>query len=533
MRFAFNSRSLESTSNNAIDGAMVQANDGTLALASFQQLGSQEPWMTPSQLMPEFATSSSVPTVSPFNAVGAQTFGALVDRQEDTPMTQHDLFYQCSTPSVDMTSNDFSFLHRRPASSCSSSIRQYIHSRTSSLVDVNEATTEMERTPTKASTTRSSLTPTTKTDPRRPLSQQRRRKVTSRGTSSGLSASGRASSVSSVTPVKIASMFANTKRLPLRLPRPPLCLISDPHADLCLHLRRHGMDVEADEFATAEGITVQFALRGWIQTSLGGAIGLLNQTNVFLDKHASIVKTQLESAKTDHDQAVPSHFDIPVAELDEHADDNCLTPTHILAVHGTGSSLEDPDEAKGLLIPCHALMYALQCVSLPAFPTSMARHEGETQRTLPVVSLRVPRPSYYPTLHRFLYHRDASALLVELLPMKHIARHWDQVKSKEQLQQQEQHLSYASYLATSSTTSPPTSATDVLSHLPTQSLFGFAYKIHSAWANGVAIGLLEGTYWSTLDRAWNLIMAALSIKKARILDMEMKGMRLHPGRDNE
>lgn len=283
--------------------------------------------------------------------------------------------------------------------------------------------------------------------------------------------------------------------------------------------------IEADEYEQAGDITADFVLQALRVTSGGGAEALLNQTNVFLSQHGLTVNEQIKASA-----GLPDHFSIPVADLDTLADDHCLTPTHMLAVHGTEEKASN--ETKGLLLPCHASIYVLQCVSLPCFPTSTGPEEGQVKRQLPVVPFRVPRPTEFPTLHRYLYTHDASALLVELLPMKHIARQWDHTKSK----QSDPAPSAIAHLsnqppAPSPPPTVPSSATMALAHLPTQSLFQYAYKIHSAWANGVAIGLPQAQYWSTLDRAWSLVMAALSIKKARIMDTEMRGVQLHPLRN--
>lgn len=510
----------------ATAGQHPAIHDGSLDLSSHAEATS---WVVPSHLMHPFPSSSQQGTcLGPFFAQ-SETFG---EGGNGPSIIQQDLFYPPTTSSVDPSPCDFSFLSRRPVTSCSQLMKPYTPMAMDTPADVSTAYNTPSHIECESAISRMDQTSTPKASARRPaLSNQRsHRRMVGAGTSrTATSAAGRARS-SSITQKKVASMFANTKRLPLRLPAPPLCLISDPHADLCTHLRRHGMDVEADEFANAGGITTDFALRSWIQTSLGGAAGLLNQTNVFLDKHGQVFKMRMEALAQSAGGAVPARFDVPVADLDSVADDNCLTPTHILAVHGTGAAGkgDDDGEAKGLLVPCHALMYALQCVSLPAFPTATSRQEDERERTLPVVSLRVPRPAEYPTLHRYVYTHDASALLVELLPMKHIARYWDQVKLK-QYDPMPSHLSNQ-LPRMNPTPTLPNSATDALSHLPTPTLFNYAYKIHSAWANGVAIGFIDAGYWSTLDRAWNLVMAALSIKKARILDVELRGVQLELGK---
>ncbi|UZJ54168.1 hypothetical protein CBS101457_003488 [Exobasidium rhododendri] len=499
-------------------------------------------WVASNDSLPLFSTPSESindPSlqrlVSCGNSHDRDRGGLAVEAGDEMQRLQRDLSLQPSSNNNNSSSSssgaidtytDFSFLHRRPASSCSSSMKQYIHSSANSSAGATEVTITPDGTPKKgekasyAAVRSERGTPTPKSTVRHTLKSRSPYKMTPERLVQRRQAPVGGESVRSKSGAPMrgnVSIFANTKRLPLRLPSPPLCLISDPYADLCMHLKRHGMDLEAQEFASATGITADFALRGWIQTSEGGAIGLLNQTNTFLDRHASIVKTQIETTKQMVKNLILPQIVIPVTDLDAHADEQCLTPTHILAIHGSGSISRErsrEEEAKGILIPCHSLMYALQCVSLPAFATSSSRQEGETHRILPVLPLRIPRPSEYPTLHRFIYTHDTGALLMELLPMKHIARHWDHLQATKGGQQE------GSYMLPTDMTAP-SSATDALSHLPSQTLLGYAYKIHSGWANGVAIGFLEAKYWSTLDRAWNLITAALSIKKARIMNPDM------------
>lgn len=62
--------------------------------------------------------------------------------------------------------------------------------------------------------------------------------------------------------------------------------------------------------------------------------------------------------------------------------------------------------------------------------------------------------------------------------------------------------------------------------MPVPELLSYAYRIHATWANGVAIGVLSNEYWSTLDRVWSLIMAALGMKKRLLIDAERSGMKL-------
>lgn len=423
-------------------------------------------------------------------------------------------------------SSDLSFLNRRSNQSCSQMAHKYRRTRTPSVSDVVSSTTASS-TPRRSSITSHSSTPTAKTSlHHQPQSEQKKRRLDSISMARQRSASsaGARSYTSKASSAKVNTALANTKRLPLRLPKPPLCVISDPYADLCAHVRRYGMETEAEQFAQAQGITPDYVLQASIETTPGGATALLNQTSVFLSRHAQPVESQMKQVKEEPSKvSIPKRFSIPVGDLDQAADDYCLTPTHILAVHGT---TEGANNERGLLMPCHALIYVLQCVSLPAFATSTAGQDGETVRQLPTVMLRVPRPQDFPLLHRYIYTHDASALLVELLPMRHIAKYLDQAKDKQQAD-----LNYSWDMQYANQPMPllppPTNtATEALSHLPIPSLFGYAMKIHATWANAVAIGFLDKAFWSTLDRAWCLVIAALACKKARIMDTEKRGVKL-------
>lgn len=334
------------------------------------------------------------------------------------------------------------------------------------------------------------------------------------------------------------------RKLPLRLPQPPLALISNPHVDLVGHLRRHGLEQDAVNFEAAPGITVDFALQAFVlQASSTGPAGLSNMTNTFMDKYADQICGQLGAAQ-EADEPLPRRFSLPMEVVQQHPEDLMpgMLPTHMLAVQGI------TEGEKGVLIPCHALMYVLQCVSLPAFASGGIQGDvGDGSKHLvAVLPIKVPRPKEFPTLHRFLYTHDRAALLNDLLPMRSIARYCDQQQSLATVDSfcdmdmiaapiklpDEPMLN----LGTAPFIQPPpppktvsNHATEALSYLPVQSLFTLAFRIHSSWANGVAIGFLEPTYWSTLDKAWALVVAALAAKKGRLLDAESRGLNMGMG----
>jgi hypothetical protein len=166
------------------------------------------------------------------------------------------------------------------------------------------------------------------------------------------------------------------------------------------------MDWKAQDFAAAGGITADYIVTKYTQTSGGQAQGLLEQSHSFLLQHALTVDPQLALR--------PAHLTIPWEDLDKTADKLGTTPTHVLRVHKSASTL-------ALLFPCHALVYALQCGSLPCLSSSGFSQEQGSHRLFPLIALPVPRPDAFSISHRYLSTRDTSALLDEVLPFKHIA----------------------------------------------------------------------------------------------------------------
>lgn len=345
--------------------------------------------------------------------------------------------------------------------------------------------------------------------------------------------------------------FTNVKRLPLRLPQAPLRFISNPRDDLPEHLYRHGLAEDAMNFAMAKGITVDFALSKWVQHSGSeGANGLLKMTCWLMDTFQDNIKEQLSQAQAKN-QALPRQFTIPTANLNRKIQEGnalgenlSLPPSHVLAIHSNQASA---GEENGMLIPCHAMLYVLQCVSLPRFGESTVTMEtydnNGSSQSFPVVPILVPRPKEFVLLHQFIYTRDASALLMALLPLWQIVQ---RVEQKITLQHQfantslNDNASYGSSLPVFTNTilgtegsvqlfskkSASQHAIEFLSDQPAHDLFSIAYRINAVWANGVAIGLTDVSFWNALQTGWTLIITALACKKGRYIDIESRGLNI-------
>ncbi|PWN87055.1 hypothetical protein FA10DRAFT_289136 [Acaromyces ingoldii] len=347
-------------------------------------------------------------------------------------------------------------------------------------------------------------------------------------------------------------------RLPLHLPRPQLAVISTPYDHLPEHLRRHGLHQEAADFAKASGITPEYAIHAWVQVIDGGREALLEETKTLLNRHEGTTKQQMARSRAEGDAglrtSLPMMIRIPTHETDSRKWG--IESTHILAVCRNDGQQTSNSES-GVLIPCHALVYVLQCASLPAFPASVRDDAAPLGsplgqgRLLPVVPLRAPEPQHFVLTHRFLYLCDEDKFLCDLLPMKHIARSWDRVR-QEAFQQplppsppplpsaspgsfplsstQEAQRS-KTLLLDSEEQNAPLATVDALSSLPICKLLDYCNIVHAAWANGVAIGLLDTRYWATLDRAWGFLVAALSLRQAKENDAKVKTAAKQKGKE--
>lgn len=283
-------------------------------------------------------------------------------------------------------------------------------------------------------------------------------------------------------PSEAAPALFKSLRLPSHPSQPRFILHSDPAADLCAHLRRHAMLSEAQDFEEAEGITADFVLEAWIQSTSGGAKELLRQTHTLFSQHLSNIDLQIGSC-------LPRSFHLPVGD----GYDETTSPTHIVAIQGKS----DPRAAKTMLLPCHALMYVLQCGSLPKFPSSDSPTDQPSMRTLPVVLISVSRPADFLLLHQFLYTRDTDALFAELSPSQPI-------KCPEQIDKADRQAGQRKIASTCSCAKCAISI---------QTLLGYIHRIQACSINGSEIGLLNAGYWSTLSRAWTSVTTALQLTR--------------------
>lgn len=359
-----------------------------------------------------------------------------------------------------------------------------------------------------------------------------------------------------------ASSTAGLVKLPLKLPRPQLQILSDPYKDLNLHLRRHGLYTEAQTFAQAK-IPTDYILHAYM-TAMCGPTGLFEQTSQFLSRQQEEVarqmaRSELQREKTDPCAKLPEALLLDVDTLDQAAEKDGVTPTHVFAIHpctttnktdgetaASSSSSSKSPRKDGMLLPIHAMPYVLQCASLPALP-SITPSTTTGIKEVPIVSLKVPQPQDFPLTHRFIYDHDATELMCNLLPISWItstlnrenalnvneggdSRQDDQTSQQQQPEDLEQSSSRSSSLATSDpivASSPETEphpsnftvahTVHTLSQLQVIDLLRHAQTIQACWANGVAIGLLSELYWQTLDRAWNLVIASLKKKMGMTL----------------
>lgn len=286
-------------------------------------------------------------------------------------------------------------------------------------------------------------------------------------------------------------------RLPLKLPQLSLTPITNPYLDLEGHLNYHGLNLLAEEMEEAK-IPVDYACSAFFATASGGPIGLLDRTTALFYPHETETRSQLSSVP---EGGLPDRLEL---NLPSEINGN-QTPSHILAVCSSTS-----DVNSGLLLPIHSLPYALQCISLPSLSGSISASEDSLASskqktgltTLPIIPLRVPKPEAFPTTHTYLYTRDPASLLAAVIPMSVITRHWNSLRRN---------------TPPNELPTPSEAAIEALAQQASKELLKHAKDIHSVWANGVAIGLVNGGYWETLDKAWNIIIGALILKKEKSL----------------
>ncbi|TRM61554.1 CLP1-like protein [Schizophyllum amplum] len=163
-------------------------------------------------------------------------------------------------------------------------------------------------------------------------------------------------------------------------------------------------------------------------------------------------------------------------------------PTHVMAIHG-------PPAANGVrpvsLYPAHAVVLAAHCARLPAFSPSQAEIVPEAvpaQMTVPVRGVSLPSPPMFGTLLKYLYEKDATALLATLLPvaLPNLAECEDFPRE-----------SLARMLATT--------------YSSQQLLSDHIHRVHGLWLDVCALGVHDMVLYATMDLAWETLLEALAI----------------------
>lgn len=395
-------------------------------------------------------------------------------------------------------------------------------------------------------------------------------------------ASSDASSTATVTPRTFAqethqqagpsnspSSSRHQLSLPIRLPPPALTILSDPYADLSLHLLRHGLRSEAETLST---MPPDFILHNYL-TIKGGPAAMFGETEAFGVRHGREVRRQLGAAEQaaamsreekggeserDLAEPLPESIVLDTQVLDAEALRSGMLPTHLLVVlssmpekkgtKGKGKASAGQQQSSAtttssnhITLPIHSLLYVLQCVSLPPLPPSSsaatpsapdassssssatAAALSET-REFPIVALRVPRPDLFHLTHRFIYSHDTQALLADLAPLERLSQ---VLREREEVNRGK---GKAATAPGGSSGNPGASSSDqqvvmvakpskaecqhlLAAHVTAGELLEHAQRVHGAWANGVALGLTTGVYWRTLERAWDLVVGALLVQQ--------------------
>jgi hypothetical protein len=283
------------------------------------------------------------------------------------------------------------------------------------------------------------------------------------------------------TPSSSSSRPVARARLPLRLPTYPIAVLSSPYADFTAHLRAHGLAHEAAELGGCTPDYVMAQLPASLHAETLSFETTLRQLAALGGDVPPHVDFPLESSGS------ISHLFVVRASLGPapSAVDQSMPPP-AMSARGTSTrphvSPAPAATSRGLLLPVHGLVYALDCATLPPLPPA---HDDRGR--LPVVTLHVPAPATFGTVHRYVYTRDAAALLAELLPLRFLSRNLAAGAG----------AAGGAEPAGAALTAPR--ARELLASLPTATLLAHARTVHAAWGNAGAIGLLDARYWATLS----------------------------------
>lgn len=307
-------------------------------------------------------------------------------------------------------------------------------------------------------------------------------------------------------------------QLPLSLPAPVIKSPTNPYVDLSLHLQRHGLPIEALEFARAQ-VTCDFVLHAFLTmykktapmhpTSVADATQVSQDGEALLCELERTLRTSEASVQEQVQHASllapvpPGHMLLPLTVCLPWSHGVPATssvalpvlPTHLLAlcrVHrrvdigGAGGHLVDHPCT---LVPVHWIVYVLQCAHMPSVPGV----PDPSGAAVPVLPLAMPFPQYWSLIHRWLYTRDSHKLLAGLLPLDALDR-----------------LSASAPLAGSA------SMIHALSQLSMPALLRVAKMIRATWHNGRCLGVFSDVFWTTIERAWQVLVCGIVLRKARM-----------------
>ncbi|WFD29500.1 hypothetical protein MSPP1_000509 [Malassezia sp. CBS 17886] len=342
---------------------------------------------------------------------------------------------------------------------------------------------------------------------------------------------------------KDAELPADTSQVsvlvPLVLAPPTIEANTNPFVHLPDHLDAHGLDIEASEFRRTN-VSCEFVLEAFVSMHTGAAAPLPShvasaageQLLALLDAAMQSLNPHLRGQVTHYAQlgarSLPSHklllpasVQLPcISNAKEGSDAVPMLPTHLLAVCPLARAghprtepafvLMAPDhhahvvDAPCTLVPVHWLIYVLQCAHLPHAPRaaddsasdaldSGAQDVPAADADVPFVVLSVPYPQHWAIIHRWLYTRDAGKLLATLLP-----------------------LGVVIAAVPSTRDVSATQAIEALAGLSLAALLRIAVPIRGTWHNAHRIGIFSSVFWTTLSRAWDIVVAAIVLRKARM-----------------
>ena len=157
-------------------------------------------------------------------------------------------------------------------------------------------------------------------------------------------------------------------------------------------------------------------------------------------------------------------------------------PSHIIAAYST-------IKTRVTLFPVHALVISANCAHVPTLPRSKPKTPSSPGGTvmIPILSLRIPCLTTFPSLLSYLYTKHIDQLLFELLPAQN-------------------------------TTPIAQLARAYATRLSVKELFIQVQKVYGLWGNVAALGVFDDKLFQALEMAWEVLLNALAIKSGQSVD---------------